>query len=147
MAYNRTDWKDRVVQFPNRFVDEGGTTKTFTPYPGTVTEEGTFVTADRMKAIHDGIEQNNLFNMLLTPGRYIDDIFDYPNAGDITQEIRVSSDNSLYASLVTEFNSPSTGNITVTLECTDLGIHTKIVTEFNVPSSGRIRTTSSEVVI
>lgn len=70
MAYSRIPWADRNVQYPNRYTDELANVKTFTPSPGTITEPGTFVNAARMNIIQDGIDQNNLFNMLLSTGKY-----------------------------------------------------------------------------
>jgi hypothetical protein len=54
-TYTKTTWKDRSVQYPNRYTDESSNVKTFTPSPGTVTEAGTTVTAQRMNNIEDGI--------------------------------------------------------------------------------------------
>ncbi len=144
MAYFRTNWKDRVVQFPSRFQDELGNVKVFIPAPGTVTEEGTYVTASKMKAIHDGIEQNNLFVMLLSNDKYKITEYDTPAAGDITETIKLKSDNSTYATIVTEFDTPAAGDITTTLTCSDLDINNKVVTVFNV--DGSITETGSEVV-
>jgi hypothetical protein len=142
LAYFRTDWKDRLVQFPNRFKDEDDNIKTFTPSPGIVTEEGTYITASKMKSIHDGIEQNNLFNLLLTPDKY--KLTEFNIDGSITESIKLKSDDSVYATITTEFDTPTAGSITASLVCSDLGISNKVVTVFNV--DGSITETSSEVV-
>lgn len=58
MAYIKTTWVDRNIQYPGRYseVDGGGGIKTFTPSPGTITQAGTTVTAARMNNIETGIE-------------------------------------------------------------------------------------------
>jgi phage-related tail fiber protein len=47
LTYNKTTWKDRQVEFPNRYtmIDNGDGTYTLTPAPGTVTAEGTPISA------------------------------------------------------------------------------------------------------
>jgi hypothetical protein len=47
LTYSKTAWKDRQVEFPNRYtmVDNGDGTYTLTPAPGTVTAEGTPISA------------------------------------------------------------------------------------------------------
>lgn len=58
MAYNKTTWVDRNIEFPGRYLetDNGGGLKTFTPSPGTVTQSGTQFTASRANNIETGIE-------------------------------------------------------------------------------------------
>lgn len=56
MAYTKQLWVDRNIQYPSRYTDELGNTKTFTPSPGTITQAGTTVTAARMNNIENGIE-------------------------------------------------------------------------------------------
>lgn len=90
-------------------------------------------------------EQNKLFQLLLTPGRYKVTQFDTPAAGDISETIKLSLDNSAVATYVTEFDVPAAGNITTTLACTFLGIANKVVTEFDTPSLGDTKETASEV--
>jgi len=58
MAYQKTQWKDRIVEFLRRFkmtTNQDGTI-TLTPHPGQIVEEGTMVTAEAMNKIEDGIE-------------------------------------------------------------------------------------------
>ena len=50
-SYSKTNWSDRVVQYPNRYTDELGATKTFTPSPGTVTNAGTPISANLLNKI------------------------------------------------------------------------------------------------
>jgi hypothetical protein len=57
MAYVKTIWVDRNVQYPNRYTDELANTKTFTANPGTITEAGTPVTAAAMNNIGLGIDK------------------------------------------------------------------------------------------
>lgn len=58
MAYTKTLWKDRIVQFANKFTKSGETSTevTLTPAPGTVTEAGTPLSAANMNKIEQGIE-------------------------------------------------------------------------------------------
>lgn len=58
--YTKTNWEDRDVEFEGRYLDELGNVKTFTPSPGTITKEGTDITALTMNNIEKGIE--NLAN-------------------------------------------------------------------------------------
>lgn len=59
MAYEKQTWSDRQVEKPMTFTstDNGDGTITLTPAPGTITEPGSLVTAERMNHIEDGIEQ------------------------------------------------------------------------------------------
>lgn len=43
MAYKKTNWKDHVVERPRTYTEKANTdgTKTFTPSPGEVLQEGT----------------------------------------------------------------------------------------------------------
>jgi hypothetical protein len=54
--YNKTNWKDRVVEFPNRYKDQDNTVHTLTGDFGTITEIGTDVTAGDLNKIETGIE-------------------------------------------------------------------------------------------
>lgn len=55
MAYNKTNWKDRVIQRPNTFRLQNNTdgTVTLIPVPGTVTEQGTPVNASNLNKIEN----------------------------------------------------------------------------------------------
>lgn len=57
MAYTKTEWKDRIVQYARRFTKSGETSTevTLTPSPGTVTEAGTAIAADKLNKIEQGI--------------------------------------------------------------------------------------------
>jgi hypothetical protein len=52
MSYNKTNWLDRAVQYPQRFTrTSDGTYDTLVPAPGTVTQSGTPITANAGKYI------------------------------------------------------------------------------------------------
>jgi hypothetical protein len=102
------------------------------------------INATNLDNIEKGIQQNNLFEMLLQVGRYKVTTFNDPTAGDITETIKLTADDSTYATLVTEFDTPTADDITTTLTCADLGISVKVVTVFNI--DGSITETTTEVV-
>lgn len=54
--YNKTDWKDRIVQFPNRYKDQNNNELVLTQDPGEVAQDGTLVEAEKMNNIENGIE-------------------------------------------------------------------------------------------
>ena len=110
-----------------------------------VNGEAPAINADNLKNFNTGIEQNNLFNLLLTNDKYKLTEFDTPTSGSITESIKLKSDNSTYATITTEFDSPTIGDITTTLVCADLGLNNKVVTEFD-DITGNITETGSEVV-
>jgi hypothetical protein len=58
VAYTKTNWIDRAVEYARRYAKTGetGTEVTLTPSPGTVTQEGTPVNAANMNKIESGIE-------------------------------------------------------------------------------------------
>jgi hypothetical protein len=84
--------------------------------------------------------------VITLPGYYKTTEFDKPSPGDITESLRLSADNSLFATRTTQFDTPAAGNITVIVECPELGIHNRIVTEFDTPTVGDIKETASEVI-
>lgn len=57
MAYTKTVWSDRQVQFPLRFQQTlvSGTTYDFTPVEGTITTAGTPLTASNLNNIENGV--------------------------------------------------------------------------------------------
>lgn len=57
MAYVKQVWTDRQVERPLTFVitENVDGTSTLIPSPGTVTQDGTLITADRMNHIEEGI--------------------------------------------------------------------------------------------
>ena len=94
--------------------------------------------------LETGVQQNNLFEMLLQAGRYKVTTFDDPALGSITETIKLTVDDSTYATLITEFDTPTADDITSTLTCADLGISVKVVTVFNIDGS---ITETSEVIV
>lgn len=56
--YNKTNWKDRIVQFPNRYKDQDNNIITLTQDPGEVAQDGTLVEAEKMNNIENGIEES-----------------------------------------------------------------------------------------
>lgn len=56
MAYTKTTWTNRVVEFPRRYIDELSNTKTFTPSEGVITSAGTTLTAGVMNNIETAID-------------------------------------------------------------------------------------------
>jgi|GEM_PF-1500306 len=57
MAYTKTNWIDRAVQYPNRYTksNETATAVTLTASPGTVTQAGTPLSATNFNKIEQGI--------------------------------------------------------------------------------------------
>lgn len=53
--YEKTNWKDRIVQFPNRYKDQNNNVLTLTQDPGEVAQDGTMVEAEVMNNIEEGI--------------------------------------------------------------------------------------------
>lgn len=72
--------------------------------------------------------------------------FDTPNAGDITESIKLVVDDSVIATKVTAFDTPTAGDITETLAITDGSIVVAKVTEFDTPTPGSIKETVTEAV-
>lgn len=64
MAYTKTTWQDRVVQFPNRYAKSGETTTqvTLTGDFGTVTQAGTAVNASNLNKIEAGVSDAHTDN-------------------------------------------------------------------------------------
>lgn len=62
MAYTKTVWVDRDVQFPNRFqkVNENSTSVELLPMGGTILQEGTDIDATKLNKIEDGILQASI---------------------------------------------------------------------------------------
>jgi hypothetical protein len=69
MSKINIEFKDRIVEFPNRYVetDNGDGTKTLTPFPGEIVKEGTLVNAGHLNEI---ITQfNALYDYIHNPDR------------------------------------------------------------------------------
>lgn len=64
MAYTKTTWSDRNVQYPARFTKTGESSGevTLTPSPGTVTAVGTPVSQTNMNKIETGIYDAHVDN-------------------------------------------------------------------------------------
>lgn len=56
MAYTKTVWTDRDVEYPNRYKDQNGNQLILTRDEGVVTEAGTLLNSTVMNNIEDGIE-------------------------------------------------------------------------------------------
>jgi hypothetical protein len=56
MAYTKTVWTDRDVEYPNRYKDQNDNQLILTRDEGTVTEAGTLLNSTVMNNIEDGIE-------------------------------------------------------------------------------------------
>lgn len=57
--YQETIWKDRLVQYPNRYQDQNGNVLELTALPGEIAEEGTPVNEAKLNNIEKGIKLNN----------------------------------------------------------------------------------------
>lgn len=55
MAYTKTNWQDRVVEFASRYKDQNQVVYTFTPDTGAVIVAGTPVIATNLNKIEQGI--------------------------------------------------------------------------------------------
>jgi hypothetical protein len=64
--YSQTTWRDRSVQFPNRYTKsaESSTSVTLTANPGTVTQIGTPLSSNNMNNIEEGIFNANLLAVM-----------------------------------------------------------------------------------
>lgn len=60
MTYVKTTWEDRIVEFPNRYLDQNLNQYTFTRNEGTITTAGTPVNASVMNKIETGIYENSV---------------------------------------------------------------------------------------
>lgn len=65
MPYTKTNWLDRIVQFPRRYKDQNNNQITLTPDPGTVTQEGTPVNATRLNKMEQGIADAHTPSVIL----------------------------------------------------------------------------------
>jgi|SanBayMetagenome_1026888.scaffolds.fasta_scaffold27195_3 hypothetical protein len=55
--YETTNWTNRTVEFPNRFIKSGesGTDVTLTPNPGTITNVGTPISSTNLNKLERGV--------------------------------------------------------------------------------------------
>ena len=58
--YQETIWKDRLVQYPNRYQDQNGNILELTALPGEIAEEGTSVNEANLNNMEKGIKLNNI---------------------------------------------------------------------------------------
>lgn len=63
--YKKTNWEDRIVQYPNRYKDQDGNILELTQEPGEIAQEGTCVEAELMNNIENGLYQMSLKQMEL----------------------------------------------------------------------------------
>ena len=69
MAYDRTNWKDHVVERPRTYskTTNSDNTETFTPSPGEVIQQGTPQSATNFNHLEEGLQHYAVaFDMLLT---------------------------------------------------------------------------------
>lgn len=66
MTYEKQIWKDRQVQYPNRYVDQNGNILQLERSPGTVTENGSLFNAEKMNHIENGIKAVDIANQTNT---------------------------------------------------------------------------------
>lgn len=57
MSYVKTNWKDRIVEYPNRYKDQNGNIIELTQEPGNVVEEGMIIDAEKLNHLEDGVYQ------------------------------------------------------------------------------------------
>jgi hypothetical protein len=77
MSYNKTNWLDRAVQYPQRFTrTSDGTYDTLVPAPGTVAQSGTPITAAALNNMENGISNNDtsIISLLSRAGKLETDI-------------------------------------------------------------------------
>ncbi len=57
--YTRTNWQDRIVEYPQRYriADNGDGTVTLIPVEGEITQNGTPITAERLNNIENRIDE------------------------------------------------------------------------------------------
>lgn len=80
MPYNKTDWKDHVVEYPNRYQEaaNGDGTITLTKVEGNIVQDGTTVGATELNKQEEGIFENRetgavLSQQVLQSARDIED--------------------------------------------------------------------------
>lgn len=133
MSYTKNTWNDRNVQYPTRYTDELGNTKTFTPSPGTVTNAGTNITAAYMNNLEKGIE-------------YVSNIYGASSTGNDTYVISLTNanfDTNSYVAGDRFLFKPDTSN---TGACT-LNINSKgAKTIKKISSSGLIDTITGDII-
>ena len=69
MAYIRLNWKDEVVEYPDRYTetDAGGGKVTLTPAPGETIQTGTPLSATNFNKMDEALEHLSVaFDMLLS---------------------------------------------------------------------------------
>lgn len=59
--YIKQEWKDHITEYPNRYrvTNNGDGLKTYTPYFGTVIQEGSPINAQRLNHMESGIESGH----------------------------------------------------------------------------------------
>lgn len=60
--YRRTNWKDHVVEYPNRYTEtaNGDGTVTHTPQPGEVVQQGTPINATNLNNLEEGLQHTSV---------------------------------------------------------------------------------------
>lgn len=68
MKYVKTNWLDKIVEFPNRYKDQNENILILTEEPGDIAQEGTLVDSPKLNKIEQGIydlsESKNFNNLL-----------------------------------------------------------------------------------
>lgn len=92
MAYSKTSWTDREVQFPNRYVKSGESSGNVTLVndPGTITKVGTPINAGNMnkieQALADAHEMIDEITIAMGVSKYGSETYTY-NSDDSVQSI------------------------------------------------------------
>ena len=108
MAYNKTNWLDKLVQFPNRYKDQAGKVYDFERDEGVVTQTGTQVNASVMNNIENGIE--TIETELNT---HINDNEPHPTAEVLNASIQIEVTSDAEATSVTSAPLKTGGGLAV----------------------------------
>jgi hypothetical protein len=113
MAYTKTNWVDRSVQYPQRFTrTSDGTYDTLVPAPGTVTNSGTPITAATLNNIENGIANldTNKANKAQEAWHDLTLVEGWANSGGNTQKAQYMKDELGYVHIKGVIQNGNNGN-------------------------------------
>lgn len=144
MGYTKETWVDRNVQYPSRYTDQTANTYTFTVSPGTITDAGTNITADRMNNLESGVFDAYYQSEAITLTNGVSVSLEYAS-GDLTTVTESTSTGTLIKQSVLQYSGSSLTTVSTVIYGSDGTTTASVYTDSLTYTSGNLTKVDREV--